>query len=84
MHRRPTIGGLPSDTEVKRIRNSDHEDTILRMYPFDQQRSLRATMEIYNLAIIYMFDKTPDRFLEAVMGRLSRKLIKRVKHFKTN
>lgn len=81
---RGLLGGIPNlESDLKQIKNSDKEDTILRQYPFHTSHTPNAAMQQYTGAIRMAFDICSDAQLPAVMGRLNRKLIARMKYFKT-
>lgn len=79
------LEGIPDVGKIrKQIQNSDHEHTVLRRFPFHEAHTESATLQQYSLAIRYLFEVVPDRFWTDVTGRLNRKLVKRMQHFKTH
>lgn len=76
------IGGIANhDVVLKQIHNGDYEDVVLRRFPFHESVTRTACFARYNDAIQYMFQKVPAQYHEALMGRFSRKLIKRIQFF---
>lgn len=81
---RGLLGGIPNlESDLKQIKNGDKEDTILRQYPFHLSHSPNAALQQYAGAIRLAFEVVPDDQMQAIMGRLNRKLIARMKYFKT-
>lgn len=66
------------DPGLVALHNAQYEEKVLKMYPFNVQRNRTLVLEEYHGAVAYMFDKVPKRFHVAILGRLARKLVKRM------
>lgn len=76
------IAGIANiDVTLKQLHNADHEDVVLRRFPFHECVTRTACFTMYNDAVQYMFQKVPEKYHEALMARFSRKLIKRIQFF---
>lgn len=79
---RPLLGRDPNfERDVKTIRNEDKTDMLLRRHPFDQAMTKQRTFDEYAAAIELMFEVCPQAQWAPIMGRLSRKLVKRIQYF---
>jgi hypothetical protein len=67
------------DVEVLQLRNRDEESLVLRRFPFHECATRQAVLTMYRNAVQYMFQVVPEEKFIAVMNRLSRKLVKRMK-----
>lgn len=77
------IDGIPNlERDLKQIRNGNEEDVILRQCPFHTAPTPSAALMQYTNAVRLVFETVPEQQLHAVMGRLNRKLVARMKFFK--
>jgi hypothetical protein len=81
--KRGLIGGIIDvDVTMKQLHNGDQEYVVLRRFPFHEAATRASAMHLHAQAVRYMFQIVPDDQWVAVMGRFSRKLIKRMHYFK--
>lgn len=72
------------DPGLVAVHNAQYEEKVLKMYPFPIQRNATLVLEEYAGAVAYMFEKVPKRFHTAILGRFSRKLVKRMNELTPN
>lgn len=72
------------ETDMKQIRHNAQEVAILRRCPFHEAPTRAAALNQFSAAIRLLFEIVPEGQWAAVMGRLDRKLIKRMHYFKNN
>lgn len=69
------------DPSLVAMHNAGWEAKVLKLYPFDIQRNATLVLEEHAGAVAYMFANVPKRFHTAILGRFSRKLVKRMHQF---
>ncbi|BCM95144.1 hypothetical protein [Burkholderia phage FLC6] len=81
---RGLIGGIADhDVTMTQLHNGTHEDAVLRRFPFHEAMTRPAALTQYRYAVQYMFEIVPEEHWAAVMGRFSRKLVKRYKQLES-
>lgn len=73
------LNTLKRDVETLQLRNGDEESLVLRRFPFHECATRQSVLSMYRNAVQFMFQVVPEAKFNAVMNRLSRKLIKRMK-----
>ena len=76
---RGLIGGIPDlKVTMKQIHNTDQEHVVLLRFPFHEGMTRQSVFNTYRYAVQLMFEIVPEKHHLAVMGRFSRKLVKRI------
>lgn len=79
---RGLIGGIADhDLILTQLKNGDQEYVVLRRHPFHEAPTRAAMFQQYALAVRFMFEYVPEDQWLPVMGRFSRKLVKRNHYF---
>lgn len=72
------VRDMSSRIAAKQVCNGEEEELVLRRFPFHEAMTEQAVLTMHANAVRYMFQVVPGRQHLAVLGRFSRKLVKRM------
>lgn len=80
--KRGLIAGIPGrEVTMKQIQNTEEEFAVLKRFPFHEAVTKQSLLTLYGNAVRLAFDIVPQEKQIAVLGRFSRKLVKRMRYF---